>query len=394
MSADTQIDVVAAGGPDHRRRPDSFEWPPLKKVLDRDALPSRSLDKEAIAPSGDSADSSGVRPAGDLNPALAPRSPRLFRPNSLWPLMSRWQSRVSIPPRVIAIALVTVTLTALFEGAYILRMSSSRTSESRANSSSTFQLNAGNLTDSRADAVATMPQSSATAGATSVAAGPSVSTSTSQTGRLVVNSDPSGALVYIDDRRYGVAPVTVANLEVGQHRLLVRRGATEVTQIVRIEPGAATSVVAAVHGDASASGWVAIASPIEMDIWEDGVLLGTSRSPQIMLATGLHSLEFVNESLEYRHKQQVGVKAGKIERVEMTLPQSVINLNASPWAEVWIDGVLVGETPIANLPLTIGKHEVAFRHPDLGEKVLLATVKAGSPTRLTADLRQKSAGSQ
>ena len=166
------------------------------------------------------------------------------------------------------------------------------------------------------------------------------------------------------------------------------------TQIVRIEPDAATSVVAAVHGSTSASGWVAIASPVEMDVWEDGALLGTSRSPQIMLAAGPHSLEFVNESLEYRGKQQVLVKAGEVKRVEMTLPQGVLHLNASPWAEVWIDGESVGETPIANLPLTIGKHEVAFRHPDLGEKILFTTVKAGSPTRLTADLRQKSAASQ
>lgn len=113
-----------------------------------------------------------------------------------------------------------------------------------------------------------------------------------------------------------------------------------------------------------------------------------------MLAAGLHSLEFVNESLEYRHTQQVRVEAGKVERVEMTLPQSAIHLNASPWAEVWIDGESVGETPIANVPVTIGTHKVTFRHPELGEKILFTTVKAGSPTRLTADLRQRSAGSQ
>jgi hypothetical protein len=237
------------------------------------------------------------------------------------------------------------------------------------------------------DAAVTIPQTSATKGAPSVAAGPPVRTSTSQRGRLVVNSEPAGARVYIDGRQYGVAPVTVTDLSVGQHQLLFRRGATEVTQIVRIEPDIATSIVAAVPENTSASGWIAVASPVEMDMWEDGVLLGTSRSPQIMLASGEHSLEFVNESLEYRRKEQVRVQAGKVERVELALPQSVINLNASPWAEVWIDGESVGETPIANLPLTIGKHEVAFRHPTLGEKVLFTTVKAGTPVRLTADLR-------
>ena len=357
MSANTQMDL-AGDHPGHRRRPDSFEWPPLKKVLDDDDLASRSRDNEAVEPASESA-----------------------------------VARVSIPPGVIAAALVVVTLTALFEGAYILRMSSSRTSEPQATSSAALQ-NAGTLPDTRAGEVVTIPQSSATTGATSVAERPPVQASTSQTGRLVINSDPSGALVYIDGQRYGVAPVTVTSLKPGQHRLLVRRGTTEVTQIVRIEPDATTSIVAAVRGNTSTSGWIAIASPVEMDIWEDGALLGTSRSPQIMLAAGMHSLEFVNESLEYRRTQQVRVEAGKVERVEMVLPQGAIYLNASPWAEVWIDGESVGETPIANLPVTIGKHEVTFRHPDLGEKILFTMVKAGSPTRLTADLRQKSAGSQ
>ena len=70
----------------------------------------------------------------------------------------------------------------------------------------------------------------------------------------------------------------------------------------------------------------------------------------------------------------------------VTLPQTTINVNARPWAEVWIDGKSIGETPIGNLPITIGPHEVAFRHPELGEKAASIIVKAGTPMRVTADL--------
>ena len=410
MGADTQTDVVdlPVGQHGRRRRPSSFVWPPPQKVLDRDGpVPRSHRGDEAIEPVGESTERSGVTSSVESAAAAAgspqviehlesaqisasPRpsnvvsrrlSLRLFRGNSLWPL-ARWQARLSNPPRVIAVALVAVTLIALFEGAYILRMSFSRTG----GSSSTSQRNAASSSDASAERVAKGAQSIPAPGVTAVAAASPVPPPTSQTVRLVINSEPPGALVFIDGRHSGVAPMTLTNVTAGQHQLLLRREAND--------GDAATSVVAPVPGNIRGSGWVAVASSVEVDIWENGALLGTSRSPRIMLAAGGHSLEFVNESLEYRHKQQVRVEAGKVERVEMALPRSAISLNAAPWAEVWIDGESVGQTPIANLPITIGTHEVAFRHPELGERIMGATVKAGSVTRLSADLRQRPAGSR
>ena len=49
-------------------------------------------------------------------------------------------------------------------------------------------------------------------------------------------------------------------------------------------------------------------------------------------------------------------------------PNGTLSINAQPWAEVWVDGERVGETPIGNLSRRIGTHEVLFRHPDLGER--------------------------
>ena len=65
---------------------------------------------------------------------------------------------------------------------------------------------------------------------------------------------------------------------------------------------------------------------------------------------------------------------------------STIHVNAVPWAEVWIDGTLVGQTPLGNHPIAIGPHRIVFRHPLLGEKEFETVVKAGAPTRLTARL--------
>ena len=60
-----------------------------------------------------------------------------------------------------------------------------------------------------------------------------------------------------------------------------------------------------------------------------------------------------------------------------------------PWADVWIDGEKVGETPIGNLPMAIGTHEVIFRNPDFGEQRQLVTVTLTAPARVTVDLRKK-----
>ena len=71
----------------------------------------------------------------------------------------------------------------------------------------------------------------------------------------------------------------------------------------------------------------------------------------------------------------------------LDMPQGTINLNAAPWAEVFIDGKRVGETPIGNLSIAIGAHEVLFRHPQLGEKRQAVSVTLKAPVRLSVDMK-------
>jgi hypothetical protein len=69
-------------------------------------------------------------------------------------------------------------------------------------------------------------------------------------------------------------------------------------------------------------------------------------------------------------------------------PQTgTVSLNAVPWAEVWIRGEKVGDTPMANLPLPVGTHEITFRHPDLGEQTRTVTVTTTESARVSVDLR-------
>ncbi len=219
-------------------------------------------------------------------------------------------------------------------------------------------------------------------------------------GRLDVQSEPSGATVSIDGRHYGVTPLTLGSVTPGARRIVLRLGGREVRQTVRVEPGATASVIAPMRSvpvpatanasvpPVAGSGWVAIASAADLDIMEEDVLVGSTRSPQVMMPAGLHTLRLVSPALGYETVQQVRVEPGKVARLSVTLPEAMVHLNAQPWAEVFVDGTSVGETPIGNLPVRIGTHQIVFRHPELGEKAVPAVVRAGTPTRVSVDLRK------
>src|SRR5262249_13803722 len=147
-------------------------------------------------------------------------------------------------------------------------------------------------------------------------------------------------------------------------------GSASVKQTVSILADATASLVVPLNGPEGApvSGWVSVAAPVEVEIYENRRLIGTSQSDRLMMAAGRHERELVSEPLVYRVTRTVQVPAGKVASIRVDFPNGTIAINAIPWAEVWIDGDKVGETPIGNHPIRIGPHEVVFRHPDLGEQ--------------------------
>jgi PEGA domain len=415
-----------------------FEWPPAPEVLTGQVVeftsegiePTQHLSGSvaSAAPSPRVAGPTPNLPEPPQQEEVHVSAPRVLEQRASAAKLSEPPMRLSqswsrISSSVVPIALVVVALTALLEGVYIVRTLSLRPTSFTANSAQTALPN----TETTAERVRQQPAPvppAITPGRSSMAlphgettaerapqqaapvapaitAGPSATNAVDvgarprpRTGRLVVRSDPSGAQVFVDGRLYGVTPLTLESVRTGEHRIVLKRNATELEQILRVEPGSTMSVVAPMQSSATPFGWVAIASPVEVEVFEDGARLGTSRRRQIILEAGPHTLELVNEDLGFRQTQQVRVEAGRAASITVALPMGTMSLNAVPWAEVWIHGKLVGETPIANLPIVIGTHEIVFRHPELGEKTVSTTVKAGIPTRLSADLRQQPSGSR
>jgi hypothetical protein len=209
-----------------------------------------------------------------------------------------------------------------------------------------------------------------------------------ETGNLSVATDPSGSDVMVDGQTRGVAPLMLRNLTAGQHRVVVRAGGTTHTRTVQIEAGTTASLF--FGGTQSAlPGSIAVASPVPVRVFEDQRLIGTSDMDRIMLPAGEHLIELAADAVGYRTTRTVRVTAGQTAAVALDFPRAPVSINAIPWAEVFIDGTRIGETPLGNLPQTLGPHEIVFRHPQLGERRVNAMVTLKETARISVDMRQR-----
>jgi hypothetical protein len=210
-------------------------------------------------------------------------------------------------------------------------------------------------------------------------------------GELLVRTDPIGAAVTVDGKYVGRSPVSVPDLAPGTHTVVMQNDAGTQTERVIIENGRTASLVVSMGTSqkAGAAGWIRIEVPADVQVFENGRLVGGSALDRIMLPVGRHDLEFVNESLGYRDRRAVQVAAGQTSTLRLEWPRGAMAINAIPWAEVFVDGQRVGETPIGSISVPIGGHEVVFRHPELGERRVPVTVTTGEPLKVGVDLRAK-----
>jgi hypothetical protein len=198
------------------------------------------------------------------------------------------------------------------------------------------------------------------------------------TGGLEITTEPAGARVLVDGKAAGESPVTVAALTPGRHTVTVLAEAGTVKRTVKVEAGSVAKLEVSVF-----SGFAAISAPIILDVSENGRGLGTTEN-HVMLTPGHHELHLTNKELEYSTTASIDVEPGEVKQVKLD-PKGAANINAQPWAEVWIDGTKVGETPLANLPLTLGSREIVFRNPQFGERKVMATITAGAPATVSVD---------
>jgi hypothetical protein len=140
---------------------------------------------------------------------------------------------------------------------------------------------------------------------------------------------------------------------------------------------------------AAVPGSVSIPLPIQVQIFEHGRFVGTNDG-LLPITAGRHDLELVNQSLNFSTIVPVDIEAGRGLVLRVVLPAGKVSVTATPPAEVLIDGLRQGRTPLDDIPVPIGPHQVTFRHPELGEQTRSVVVTASSPQRISVDFRQPS----
>jgi PEGA domain len=232
------------------------------------------------------------------------------------------------------------------------------------------------------------PEGAATAQASSPSPAPSgapagrpgVGSVVANTGRLEVETQPAGARILIDGKAAGESPVALDGIPAGRHTVTFVTPSGSVKRTIRIEAGRTTKLDVPIF-----SGWVGIYAPFVLEVVEGGRVIGTTEESRILLSPGKHDLTLVNRELGYSSAQTVEIEPGEVKSISID-PRGQVNLNASPWAEVWIEGRKVGDTPMANLQLPLGVREVTFRHPQFGERKVTLTVKGNAPAAISIDM--------
>jgi hypothetical protein len=207
---------------------------------------------------------------------------------------------------------------------------------------------------------------------------------------VTIESDPAGAEVTADGLAKGVTPLTLSVVHHVQFDLATPSVATPGTSPPSKVPPTSPAAASGVNVPAGpAAGWLAITSPIPLTVTEGGQVIGSTASAKIMVPAGRRELRFANESLGFVETRTVQVSAGKTATVAVSIPKAPISINAVPWAEVWVDGVRAGETPIGNYMVTLGSRDIVFRHPTLGERRQTANVSLTAPARISVDMRKQ-----
>ena len=132
---------------------------------------------------------------------------------------------------------------------------------------------------------------------------------------------------------------------------------------------------------AQRSGGLRLKAPFELKVVQGDKVFGSTQDGPIIAAAGTYQVDLINTAYGYSSRRSLTFRPGQITNLDITIPPGRLSVNAQPWAEISVDGQSKGDTPLANLSVPVGPHEIVFRHPELGEKRQTVIVRADQPTR-------------
>jgi len=204
---------------------------------------------------------------------------------------------------------------------------------------------------------------------------------------------PAGAKVFVDGTlQSGVTPLRVTDLEPGLHTIRVEHpdGHKPWESQVALARGQVIELPAADLNATAAGAAPSKAAAAEKDEAGSPRAKAASSSGSSRRSAGSQRRAAARAA---RASAPVAARpAYAVAPAPVAAPAAgdggALRVNSRPWSQVYVDGRLVGNTPLLNLPLRAGKHKVKLVNPDMGmSKQLTVQIDKGKATTKVVELQ-------
>jgi tRNA A-37 threonylcarbamoyl transferase component Bud32 len=201
-------------------------------------------------------------------------------------------------------------------------------------------------------------------------------------GEIRISSDPSGAMVYLNDKDLDrKTPTRLSGLSLGKrYKLrLDKEGYRAWEGEVSLKDSKLLDLPKVTLEEAF--GKINLQVFPWAHVYYKGKELGTTpMAAPIELQEGTHKLVLKNPPLNIEKQITVKIVADKTQKMSIDIMEGIkgsLKINVNPWADVYVDGKKMGSTPLKPLELTVGEHEVQLKNELLKmERSFKVTIKA------------------
>jgi hypothetical protein len=173
--------------------------------------------------------------------------------------------------------------------------------------------------------------------------------------------------------------MTIDDVPAGRHTVMIQSSAGVVQRVIAVAPGTATEINESIF-----SGWVVVYAPFEITLAEGTRVLRLDDRGEIMLPAGPHELRLFNRALGFEEVRRVDLKPGDRATLSVQPQRTTIAVTANEPAEIWLDGVRVGSTPLVGAPVDVGTHELVVRRASGGDRRMTITATV-QPVTINVD---------
>jgi hypothetical protein len=189
------------------------------------------------------------------------------------------------------------------------------------------------------------------------------------TGSIYVTSSPSGATATLDNSRTGTTPYTFDSVATGSHTIQISRsGYQTYSGTVQVSSGSTTTVSVSLPPISSSVGSLYMTSnPSGAQVYVDSSYRGTTPTTVGNLAPGTHAVllrlsgyqDFSGTATIYA--SQTTTMSANLVQVTPTTSLGTLAISSSPSAaEVYVDNVFRGYTPLTLTDISPGSHSITL----------------------------------